>query len=200
LRKLFDDVDALRRFREPSGCEHSRTCSTSMGVDAGAQCDHGGDLSPHTGSGRPTTAAVEMRRVAGARLSTSAGPMFSPAADDGVVGATFAEQVAVDVDPAAVAAVKPAVGVDLRIGADVVAADLLASDEDFAGFIGCHLVAFDVDDADLDAGTGRPTDASGLERGSIAVEREAVIVGAEERDGACSSTVSRRRSRSRFRA
>ena len=78
------------------------------------------------------------------------------AADDRVVGAAFAEQVALDVDPAAVAGVEPAVGVDLGLGADVLAADLVAADVDLAGRVGADVGAVGVDDADLDAGHGAP--------------------------------------------
>ena len=74
------------------------------------------------------------------------------AADDGVVGAALAEQVALDVEPAAVAGVQPAVGVGLGVGADVLAADLVAADLDLAGLVGAEVVAAVVDDADLDAG------------------------------------------------
>ena len=60
------------------------------------------------------------------------------AADDGVVGAALAEEVALDVEPAAVAGVEPAVGVDLRVGADVLAAHLVAADQDLAGLVGAE--------------------------------------------------------------
>ena len=107
------------------------------------------------------------------------------AADDRVVGAALAEEVALDVDPAAVAGVEPAVGVDLGVGAHVAAAHLVAADEDLAGLVGLERVAVGVGDADLDAGH-RAADRLEpvLEQRLVAVEAEAVVVGAEEGDGA----------------
>ena len=58
------------------------------------------------------------------------------AADDRVVGAALAEEVALDVEPTAVAGVQPTVGVGLGVGADVLAADLVAADLDLSGLVG----------------------------------------------------------------
>ena len=107
------------------------------------------------------------------------------APDDGVVGAALAEQVALDVEPAPVAGVQPAVVVGLGVGTDVLAADLVAADLDLAGLVGAHGVARVADDADLDARHRLPDRRQAvLEQGLVAVEREPVVVGTEDRDGA----------------
>src|SRR4029079_18383048 len=100
--------------------------------DAGAQRDGGDDaLAPllvgethHAGRGAGVVG--EQRVLDLGRADVSA------AADDRVVGATLAEEVAVDVEPAAVAGVEPAVGVGLRVDVGVRATDLVAADLDLA--------------------------------------------------------------------
>ena len=110
------------------------------------------------------------------------------AADDRVVGATLAEQVAVDVEPAAVAGVEPAVGVGLRLDVGVRAAHLVATDLDLAGRVDAEVGAGLVGDPHLDA-RHRLADrrqARGPHR-VVAVHRETVVVGAEQRARCCSS-------------
>ena len=164
---------------------HSRTWSTSISSTPGAQHDHRRDALAPLLVGQADDRGGGDGVVLEQRVLDLGGPDVLAAADDGVVGAALAEQVALDVDPAAVAGVEPAVGVDLRLGADVGAAHLVAADQDLAGHLGVELGAAVVDDADLDAGDGLADRREALlEHRLVAVEREAVVVGPEERDGA----------------
>ena len=154
-------------------------------VDAGAQRDHRRDLLAVLLVGEADDRGDRDGVVLEQRVLDLGGADVLAAADDGVVGATLAEHVALDVEPAAVAGVEPAVGVDLRVGAHVLAAHLVALDQDLARLVGAERVARLVDDAELDARhrlAHRP-EAGGEER-LVAVEREAVVVGSEDGDGA----------------
>ena len=141
--------------------------------------------SPHSSSASPTTHAVETASCVQEGVLDLGRADVLAAADDRVVGAALAEQVAVDVEPAAVAGVEPAVGVGLRLDVDVRAAHLVAADLDLAGRVDAEVGAGLVDDAHLDA-RHRLADRRQARRPHrvVAVHREAVVVGPEERDGA----------------
>ena len=149
-------------FSDPTRSRtQSRTCPVSISSTPGRNVIAATMRSPHSSSAQSDDARGRHRVVGEQRVLDLRGTDVLAAADDRVVGAALAEQVAVDVEPAAVAGVEPAVGVGLRLDVGVRTAHLVAPDLDLAGRVDAEVGAGVVDDrAPRSPAPAGPTDDS----------------------------------------